>query len=77
MYINYTCDDKNIILTAIHLLRITSSIWSLWAGSVHSIPLIRFFASVLTLDHSGAGKSYWPNRILFFIPGEIARPWLL
>ena len=30
-----------------------------------------------TRDHSGAGNSYWPLRIRFFIPGEIAIPWLL
>lgn len=64
-------------LTAIQLLRITESICNLSAGSIHSIPLIRFLASWLTFDHSGLGKSYCPNRILFFIPGEIASPWLL
>ncbi|TNN49671.1 hypothetical protein EYF80_040121 [Liparis tanakae] len=26
------------------------------------------------VDHSGLGNSYWPIRILFFIPGEMAWP---
>lgn len=30
-----------------------------------------------TLLHSGSGKVYCPCLILFFIPGEIAAPWLL
>lgn len=29
-----------------------------------------------TSDHSGFGNSYWPIRIRFFMPGEMARPWL-
>lgn len=29
-----------------------------------------------TSDHSGLGNSYWPIRIRFFMPGEMARPWL-
>ena len=29
------------------------------------------------LLHSASGKSYWPLRILFFIPGEMGAPWWL
>ena len=65
------------LFTAIHLCLITSSIESLMVGSVFNIPWIRLFASLEMFSHSGLGNSYWPERIRFFIPGEIARPWLL
>ena len=73
-------DIENILgklFTAIHLCFITSSMVSLMVGSVFNIPWIRLFASLEMFSHSGLGNSYWPERIRFFIPGEIARPWLL
>jgi len=80
---NWPCQDmhnlkKNQgILTAIHLLRITCSIVRRCVGSMHSIPRINSFASWATFFHSGSGKSYCPVRIRFFMPGEMASPWLL
>ena len=65
------------ILTAIHLLRITCSIVRRCVGSMHSIPRINSLASWATFFHSGSGKSYCPVRIRFFMPGEMASPWLL
>lgn len=66
---------KRVIkLTEIHLFLMTLSICNLCVGSVQSIPLMRSLASVLTLDHSGSGKSYCPSLIRFFIPGDMAKP---
>lgn len=68
---------KCFILTAIHWCFTTSLIVSRVDGSTDNILEIRVFASFDTLSHSGLGKSYCPVFIRFFIPGEIACPWLL
>lgn len=62
---------------AIQVFFMTSSMVSRFFGSTQSIPFISSFASVVTFVHSGEGKSYWPVLILVFIPGEMAKPWLL
>merc|ERR1712172_108280 len=41
------------------------------SGLVFRQSLIRFLHSVETFVHSGLGNSYWPDLILFFIPGDI------
>lgn len=46
-------------------------------GSTDNILEIRVLASLDTLFHSGLGKSNCPVLIRFFMPGEIACPWLL
>ena len=58
-----------------HLM--TWSMVSLSLGSVLSIPRTRSLASSETPLHSGRGNSYLPSRIRRFMPGELARPWLL
>merc|ERR1719319_810086 len=59
-----------------HLFWITWSIVRRSSGLVFRHPLMRSLASEETFVHSGLGNSYWPERILFFMPGEMGRPWL-
>ena len=66
---------ETIQLTETHFVWRTWSMVSLSSGLVLRQPLISSFASSDTSAHSGFGNSYWPSLILFFIPGDIGRPW--
>ena len=67
---------RSELLTEIHLVSITWSMVRRSWGFVLRQPLIRSFASSDTSDHSGLGKSNWPKRIRFFMPGDNGRPWV-
>jgi len=49
------------------------------SGSIYHIRLLLMMVlpALLTWVHSGAGNSYCPLRMRFFMPGEMAMPWLL
>lgn len=64
-------------LTAIHWFFITWSMVNRLVGSTFNIPCMSFFAWSLTFCHSGFGKSNCPRRMRFFMPGDMAKPWLL